>query len=137
MKTKGPAPGFINHTDHHVRIMSSDQHWMVHDGEMVLAQSRSALVVEETGYERVIYFPPESVSKQRLIQTDDRSNCPFKGEARYFVLAGTENKQPIAWTYPSVYEEVASIQGYIAFYEERVCLKEGKSDDILFPSHPA
>jgi uncharacterized protein (DUF427 family) len=24
---------------------------------------------------------------QRLVQTDDRSTCPFKGEARYFVHA--------------------------------------------------
>ncbi len=129
MNTKGPAPGFINHSDHHVRIASSDQHWIVRDGDTVLPQSRRTLVVEETGYERVIYFPPEDVSIQRLIQTDDRSTCPFKGEARYFVHAVSENKQPIAWTYPSVYDEVALIQGHISFYEDRVNLQEEQTDD--------
>lgn len=126
MNTKGPAPGFINHPDHRVRILPSDQLWIVLDGDTVLAQSRRALVVEETGYERVIYFPPTDVSMQRLIQTDDRSTCPFKGEARYFVHAMNVNTQPIAWTYPSVYDEVASIQGYIAFYEDRVNMYSNK-----------
>lgn len=126
MNTKGPAPGFINHPEHHVQIAPSDQHWIVRDGDTVLAQSRRALVVEETGYERVIYFPPGDVSMQRLIQTDDRSTCPFKGEARYFVHAVTENTQAIAWTYPSVYDEMASIQGYIAFYEDRINMYSNK-----------
>ncbi len=124
MNTNGPAPGFINHPDHQVRITSSAQHWIVRDGDTVLAQSRRALALEETGYERVIYFPPEDVSMQRLTQTDHRSTCPFKGEARYFVHAVGENKQAIAWSYPSVYDEVALIQGHIAFYEDQVNLQE-------------
>ncbi len=121
---KGPAPGFINHPDHVVQIVPSDHRWTVRDGDVVLAVSRRALVVAETGYERVIYFPPEDVSLERLIQTEHRTTCPFKGEARYMVHAVAENSQPLAWTYPSVYDEVAPIKGYIAFYEDRVELQE-------------
>jgi len=129
MNTNGPAPGFVKHPDHQVRITPSGQHWIVRDGDTVLAQSGRALVVEETAYDRVIYFPPEDVSMQRLSQTDDRSTCPFKGEARYFAHAKTDSKQAIAWTYPSVYDEVALIQGYIAFYQDRVNLQEVQADD--------
>ncbi len=121
---KGPAPGFINHPDHVVRIASADHRWTVRDGDTVLADSRRTLVVEETGYERVIYFPPEDVSMERLIQTEHVTTCPFKGEARYLVQATAENSPPIAWTYPSVFDEVAPIQSYIAFYEDRVNLQE-------------
>ena len=121
---KGPAPGFINHPDHVVRIASADHRWTVRDGDTILADSRRILLVEETGYERVIYFPPEDVSTERLIQTDHRTTCPFKGEARYFVHAVAKNSQPLAWTYPSVFDEVAPIKGYIAFYEDRVELQE-------------
>ena len=126
---KGPAPGFINHPDHFVRIVSSNHRWTVRDGDIVLADSRRALVVAETGYERVIYFPPEDVSLERLIQTDHRTTCPFKGEARYFVHAVAKNSQPLAWIYPSVYDEVAPIQSYIAFYEDRVELQEEPTAD--------
>ena len=129
MNAKGPAPGFINHPEHHVRIASSDQHWIVRDGQVVLAESHRALVVEETGYERVIYFPPEDVSAQQLVQTDDRSTCPFKGEARYYVSRVAQHDQPVAWSYPSVFDEVAPIKGYIAFYEDRVNLQEKQPDD--------
>ena len=122
--SKGPAPGFVNHPDHVVQIVSSDQRWTVRDGGADLADSRRALLLEETGYERVIYFPPEDVSLERLIQNDDRTTCPFKGEARYFVHADAKNGQPLAWSYPSVFDEVAPIKGYIAFYEDRVELLE-------------
>lgn len=121
---KGPAPGFINHPEHVVRIASASSRWTVRDGNVVLADSRLALVVEETGYERVIYFPPEDVSTQLLHETEDRTICPFKGEARYFVRVATNNTQPIAWSYPSVFDEVAPIKGYIAFYEDRIQLRE-------------
>ena len=121
---KGPAPGFINHPEHVVRIESTEKRWTVRDGDVVLADSHKTLIVEETGYERVIYFPPEDVSTERLVQTEDRSTCPFKGEARYFVNNVAKNSQPLAWTYPSVFDEVAPIKGYIAFYEDRVELQE-------------
>lgn len=126
---KGPAPGFINHPEHVVRIAPADKRWTVRDGDIVLADSRRALVVAETGYERVIYFPPEDVSLERLIEIDHRTTCPFKGEARYFVHAVAKNGQPLAWIYPSVYDEVAPIQSYIAFYEDRVELREERTSD--------
>ncbi len=126
---KGSAPGFINHPGHVVRIASAEHRWTVRDGDVVLADSHRTLVVEETGYEPVIYFPPEDVSSERLIQTEDRSTCPFKGEARYFVHAATDDSQPIAWIYPSVFDEVAPIKGYIAFYEDRVELHEERTGD--------
>ena len=49
MKTKSPAPGFINHPEHHVQIVPSDRTWIVRAGDTILAESRKALVVEETG----------------------------------------------------------------------------------------
>lgn len=124
---KGPAPGFINHPDHVVRIESADNRWTVRYADEVLADSGSALVVEETGYERVIYFPPENVSTGLLQQTEDRTTCPFKGEARYFLHIADKTTRPIAWSYPSVFDEVAPIRGYIAFYENRVELHESES----------
>ena len=127
--TKGPAPGFVNNPDHVVGIAPSDDRWRVHHGESVLADSRRTLVVEETGCKRAIYFPLEDVSMERLVRTDNRTTCPFKGEAHYFVPSVTEDSQPIAWTYPSVYDEMVPIEGYLAFYEDRVNLRKESTDD--------
>ena len=129
MRQHCPAPGFINHPEHRVRIAPSNQHWIVRDGETILADSCKTLLLEESGYEPVIYFPPTDVAMQQLVQTDDQSTCPFKGEANYFVHIAGEQQRPIAWTYRLVYSNVAFIQGYIAFYKDRVSLQDKPTQD--------
>lgn len=124
---KGPAPGFVNHPDHTVRISASDRQWIAKVGEAALATSERALVVEETGYERVVYFPAEDVAAERLTPIERVTTCPFKGEAHYFADRDAVADSPIAWTYPSVYDEVSAITDYIAFYEDQVELVEESS----------
>ena len=126
--SKGPAPGLVNHPDHVVRITTSDHRWTVRVGETVVATSTRALVVEETDYERVLYFPPEDVAAGQLTPIDRLTTCPFKGEAHYFAGANQESGPPLAWMYPSVYDEVSSIAGYIAFYEDQVEIVQETSE---------
>lgn len=121
---KGPAPGFVNHPDHTVRISTNVKRWTAIAGDVVLASSKRALLLEESGYERVIYFPPEDVAAEHLIPIERLTTCPFKGEAHYFASPDAMAEPPVAWTYPSVYNEVAAIAGYIAFDEDRVELVE-------------
>ncbi len=125
MKTnKGPAPGFIDNPDHVVEITGSDQRWTVRLGDLVLADSTRAQVLKETGFESVIYFPADDVSMSHLTKTEDRTTCPFKGEARYFANPAAKDTRPIAWTYASVFDEAAPIKGHIAFYDNRVELHQ-------------
>ncbi len=122
-KTLGPAPGFVNHPDHRIHISDSGQNWIARVGAIVLANSNRALVLGETGYETVIYFPREDVFLGRMQSTSDKTTCPFKGEARYFAQANDAKNQAVAWTYPESYDEVASITGHIAFYKNKVSLE--------------
>ena len=119
---KGPAPGFIDDPTYVVRIAASEQRWTARLGDIVLADSTRAQVLNETGFEPVIYFPSEDVSMGNLLPTDDRTTCPFKGEARYFVSAVAKDARPIAWTYPAVFDEVAPVKGHVAFYNDRKAL---------------
>lgn len=121
-RNKGPAPGLIDHPSHAVRITASDQRWTAQLGELVLATSTRTQMLKETGYEPVIYFPAEDVSMSHLMQTDDRTTCPFKGEAHYYVSAASEDGRPIAWSYDAVFDESARIKGHVAFYSDRVKL---------------
>lgn len=128
MTTRGPAPGFVDRPEHYVHITLSNSRWTVRDGDVLLADSRRALLLDEQGYEQVIYIPPEDVSTQRLTQPEHRTTCPFKGEAGYFVHTNSESQQLVAWTYPAVFDEVAAIEGYIAFYADHVQIREELTD---------
>ena len=85
-----------------------------------VADSCNTIAVEETGHDLVLYFPPKDVVTDRLLESDNRTTCPFKGEAHYFAAMVDGKKQDVAWFYPVVYDEVAAIAGYIAFYADRV-----------------
>ncbi len=122
--TAGPAPGFIDNPGYRLEITASEHHWTVQFGERVLADTRGALVLTEPGFEPVVYFPEDDVLRRELIRVDGRSVCPYKGEARYFVLVGSEQLQPIGWIYPSAYDEVLAIEKHVAFYANRVVLRQ-------------
>lgn len=117
---RGPAPGFLKYPEHRVDVRRSAGHWVATDAEQVLADTTAALLVAETNYGEVVYFPPEDVDFSKMVATDTSTTCPFKGEAGYFRLAGSAIGDDIAWQYAETFEEVAPIAGFIAFYSDRV-----------------
>jgi uncharacterized protein (DUF427 family) len=80
---------------------------------VVLAESDSVKEIEGN-----LYFPPESVNKEFLRESDTRSTCPWKGLAHYFdiVVNGEENNDA-AWSYPEPKEAAKEITGYVAFWK--------------------
>ena len=119
---KGPAPGFRNHPDHLIEIAPATARWQARIGDEVLADSPGTLILKEANYPPVVYFPREDVSLTRLDETDTTTTCPFKGQAAYFAVSGAGDD--IAWTYPDTYDEVAEIEGYVAFYTNKVSVTE-------------
>lgn len=113
----GKAPGFDRSPDHTITIRPAGSRCQVHDGDALIADSRYALILEESGYAPVVYFPREDVRLERLESSERRTTCPFKGEASYLAVPDGD---PIAWSYPETYDEVAAIAGHIAFYPDRV-----------------
>ena len=119
---RGPAPGFKNHPDHLIEIAPASARWQARIGDEVLADSAGALILQEANYPPVVYFPREDVSLTRLVETDSKTTCPFKGQAAYFAVSGA--RDDIAWTYPDTYDEVAEIEGFVAFYANKVNVAE-------------
>jgi uncharacterized protein (DUF427 family) len=109
--------------DYRVDIQPRRNLVTVRRGEAVLVRTTSALMVDEQDHGLVFYVPEADVNFDLLAPTDDRSHCPFKGDASYWRLA--EGSEPIAWTYPEPYPEVARIRGHIGFYQDRVSLEVG------------
>jgi uncharacterized protein (DUF427 family) len=62
------------------------------------------------------YFPPDSVKREYLKESDTHTTCPWKGEASYYtvVVNDTVNKDA-AWYYPEPKEAAKQIKDYVAF----------------------
>jgi len=80
----------------------------------IIAESDSTIVVENNHY-----FPPDSVNKEYLKESDHTSLCPWKGEAHYYsiVVDDNENKNA-AWYYPDPKEKAKEIKNHVAFWNE-------------------
>jgi acyl-CoA thioesterase-2 len=122
--TEGPAPGFHRHPEHRIAITAADGQWRASTEEVLLAESRQALILEESNHGTVIYFPRADVDESMLTNSALETTCPFKGRASYFRLARAPDGQDVAWIYPNTYDEVDAIKGYVAFYADRVIVEE-------------
>ncbi len=78
----------------------------------VVAQSDDTVVVEGNHY-----FPESSIDRERFRPSDQRSVCPWKGEASYYdVVVDGEVNPGAAWYYPDPKPEAAQIAGRVAFW---------------------
>jgi uncharacterized protein (DUF427 family) len=124
----GPSPGAVRYPRHRIKITPAPERWIARLKDKVVAHSDHALILEESKYPRVVYFPPSDVETALLLGSGSRTTCPFKGEARYFAAEVDGELRDVAWYYPEVYDEVAPIAGHVAFYPECVHV-EPEADD--------
>jgi uncharacterized protein (DUF427 family) len=119
-----PAPGFARNPDHRVDLVPETHRVRVTFGGAVIADSRSALRVEETGHEPVHYLPEKDVRTELLRPTDHTTHCPFKGDASYWTIEvpGGQGRRAenAVWGYRTPFDETAGLAGYYAFYKSRV-----------------
>lgn len=99
-----------------IRIVKANGKWTVRAAGSVIAESGEALELIEDGHDPVIYFPRSDVAMAFLEPSERKSTCPHKGEASYFSIA-TVNRtlEDAVWSYEAPKDEVAQIDGYLAF----------------------
>ena len=103
---------------HKVTTHRTTQHVVVTLGGEVLADSRRAVALEETGLPTRYYLPREDVRTELLTPSATTSHCPFKGDATYVSAAGAEDA---FWVYEAPSEEAAlPIAGLLAPWPGRV-----------------
>ncbi|MGB7756611.1 MAG: DUF427 domain-containing protein [Salinisphaera sp.] len=82
----------------------------------LVANTRRAVLLTERGYRPKLYVPRGDVAASALIESDTRTHCPYKGDARYFhVTVGGQTYSDAAWCYDEPLPGVASIAGLVAF----------------------
>jgi uncharacterized protein (DUF427 family) len=111
--------------DHPITLEPSAARVVVRSGGTVIADTGRAIVLREASYPPVFYIPPEDVDQARLQASDHHTYCPYKGEASYYDIVGSEaaDLSNVIWYYPEPYQPVAEISGYLAFYPDRVAIE--------------
>jgi uncharacterized protein (DUF427 family) len=114
---------FVHARDPYRRIdclPSSRRVQVVVEGEVV-ADSRRATFLFETGMPPRYYLPIADTRLDLLSPSRYSSRCPYKGIASYYHLtAGGKRHDNIVWYYPDPVHEAARIKGLVSFYNEFV-----------------
>lgn len=104
-------------------------------GGVVVADSRRAQLLHETGLLPVWYIPEGDVRTEALEPTDEHTTCPFKGEASYWtVRAGAKVAENAAWAYARPLATMPALAGHVAFYGDRMDAWYEEDDEVL--GHP-
>src|SRR5579875_40875 len=99
---------------HPITIEPTAGHVVARVGDIVVADSRNALTLQEADYPAVQYIPVADVNTTVLESTDTNTWCPFKGEASYYSVhhPSGETVNDVIWYYPEPHEAVAQIAGH-------------------------
>ncbi|RVV98629.1 DUF427 domain-containing protein [Mesobaculum littorinae] len=108
-----------------ITISPASGTWVVRAGGAVIGETTTALRLEETGHDPVIYFPRADIAMALLESSDTVTRCPLKGEARHYSIQGKSGAiQDAAWSYESPIEGAQDITGHIAFYADKATVEE-------------
>ena len=103
-----PRPPRVERVPQRVRV--------VVDGEE-LASTSGAFRVVETAGAPVYYIPAEDVRLDRLVPSDHRTVCEWKGDATYWTYRNDVREVAnIGWSYDRPRPGYEAIAGHVAFY---------------------
>ncbi len=91
-------------------------------GGLVLAESRSPVMVFETGLPTRYYLNRTEVSFEHLVPSDTVTRCPYKGTTTGYWSAVIDGEvhEDLAWCYDFPTHQLAPIAGLVAFYNEQL-----------------
>jgi uncharacterized protein (DUF427 family) len=97
----------------------------------VIAESDDTIIVEGNHY-----FPPASINRELLTDSNTRTMCHWKGQASYYSLVvGGETNADAVWYYPDPYDAADVIKDYVAFWRG-VEVSVEPTDGVQGPNPP-
>ena len=109
----------------HIKIRPAKGTWSVRAAGSVLGETENALELSEGDYPPVIYFPRADISMAFFEKSDTQSVCPHKGTATYYDhIAKSGTFRDVAWSYEAPLDAVAQIEGYLAFFGDKVAVEQ-------------
>jgi len=114
---------FVHARDPYKRIDTtpSSRHVQVRLGGEIVADTRHAKFLFETGLPTRYYIPKEDVRTDLLTPSVLKTGCPYKGTAHYYsVTVAGKFFENIVWTYPEPVPECPKIKNLLCFFNEKV-----------------
>src|SRR5215213_5569801 len=107
-----------------IDVWDTAQNVRVLVGGDVVAESRRARMLVETGLPPRYYLPLDDVRFELLEPSPTKTRCAYKGSASYWhVRAGQTVEDDLAWTYRDPQHDAEAVRDRIAFFDERVELE--------------
>ncbi len=103
----------------HVRLTAVPRLRVRFAGETIVDTERGHVVHEGALPPR--YYVPREDIRAEVTDTTDGAACPWKGQWRHLDLTlGAKRAPAAAWTYYATTPVCAPIQGFVAFYANKV-----------------
>lgn len=105
-----------------VDALRSGRHVRVELDGVVLADTRSPVMLFETGLPTRYYIDPTDIAFEHLEPSSTQTVCPYKGTTSGYwsVRVGDALHADLAWTYHYPVPAVGQIAGLVAFYNEKL-----------------
>jgi uncharacterized protein (DUF427 family) len=113
--------GHIRDPYHRVDVRSTGREVRVMAGDLVVAETRRAKLLSETGLPNRFYVPWEDVRGELLEPSATHTVCPYKGTASYRALrVDGAVIADAAWCYPEPFDGARAIAGHLCFHADGV-----------------
>lgn len=112
--------------DNAISVTRATGTWVVRAGGAIIGETNRALKLHEGNHPDVVYFPRDDIEMAFLDESDHSTDCPHKGQARYFtIVVKSGSIENAAWSYENPHEAVADIKDHLAFYTaDRVTVEQ-------------
>jgi uncharacterized protein (DUF427 family) len=118
--------GHLRDPYHRVDVRRSSRPVRVLLDGTVVAETRSPLLLSETGLPNRFYIPPADVRRDLLEASDTHTVCAYKGTASYWsVVAGDRKLTDAAWGYPQALGDAAAVAGHLCFGHDELTTEVG------------
>lgn len=97
---------------HRIDIRKTSRHLVVRHADRMVADTKQALVLYESGFAPRWYVPRADVDESVLTAVEHQTFCPYKGLCSYYDIG---DARLAAWCYHEAYSDVGRISNLVSF----------------------
>lgn len=105
---------------HRIDIRQSSRNLVVRHTDRVVADTKRALVLYESGFAPRWYVPRADIDESVLTSVERQTYCPYKGLCTYYNIGDARLG---AWSYRDAYEQVRRISDLVSFEPDIVSVQ--------------
>ncbi|MDZ5699059.1 DUF427 domain-containing protein [Chelativorans sp. M5D2P16] len=108
----------------------------VNFSDAIIASTRDALLLKESGHDPVFYIPFRDIYFDFLWRSDTEYRCPRKGLAHYWnIEAVGEAEDDVMWAYEEPLPQASAVREHGAFDPAKVRIEVTPEEDLLHRPH--